>query len=136
MPIIAAHRVATVLERAIRAELGGDVGVDTHLDPRRMRVFSGAPVDVGQTEGIAAVIEETAAEFRPPVNVHHFHIQAEDDGLYVSFHCVFNDELPIRKVHDQTVRLENRIYDRLPEIKRLVIHAEPVHHRDDVSDSL
>jgi cation diffusion facilitator family transporter len=135
LPIGSAHQVATGLEEAIRRELGGTVGVDTHLDPRRTRIQSGTPVDPDQVSHVTTLVREAAQAVRPPVDIHNVKVQGEAGGLYVSCHCVFDEALPIRRVHDQTVRLEAMIWDRIEGLERVVVHAEPVHHVDDTSDA-
>jgi cation diffusion facilitator family transporter len=134
MPIGAAHLIATELERTIRHELGGAVGVDTHLDPRRTRVQSGAPLDANQVARVTTRVLAAAQEVKPPVEIHNVKVQGEAGGLYISCHCVFDDAMPIRRVHDRTVRLEALIWDRVEGVERVVVHAEPLHHTDDTSD--
>ncbi|MEI6558976.1 MAG: cation diffusion facilitator family transporter [Rhodospirillaceae bacterium] len=134
MQIGAAHLIATDFEEAIRAELGGSVGVDTHLDPRRTRIQSGAPVEPTLAARVTAKVLAAARSLEPPVDIHNVKVQGESDGLYVSCHCVFPETMPIRRVHDRTVRLEALIWERVPGLERVVVHAEPLHHTDDTSD--
>ncbi|MEI7606928.1 MAG: cation diffusion facilitator family transporter [Rhodospirillaceae bacterium] len=134
MPIGTAHVIATELEEAIRAELGGSVGVDTHLDPRRTRIQSGKPVDAGLIARVTTKVLASAQSLNPPVEIHNVKVQGESDGLYISCHCVFPEAMPIRRVHDRTVRLEALIWEHVPGVERVVVHAEPLHHTDDTSD--
>ena len=134
MPIGVAHVVATEFEEAIRAELGGAVGVDTHLDPRRTRIQSGIPVEPNIIARVITKVLAAAQSLTPPVDIHNVKVQGESDGLYVSCHCVFPETMPIRRVHDRTVRLEALIWEHVPDLERVVVHAEPLHHTDDTSD--
>lgn len=134
MPIGAAHHIATELEDAIRKELGGAVGVDTHLDPRRTRIQAGATVNANVAARVSTQVLACAQSLRPPVDIHNVKVQGDVDGLYVSCHCVFPDTMTIRRVHDRTVRLEALIWERVDGLERVVVHAEPLHHTDDTSD--
>ena len=134
MAIGTAHVIATELEDAIRAELGGSVGVDTHLDPRRTRIQTGRPVEAGVIARVTTKVLAAAQSLHPPVEIHNVKVQGESDGLYVSCHCVFPETMPIRRVHDRTVRLEALIWEHVQGLERVVVHAEPLHHTDDTSD--
>ena len=134
MAIGTAHVIATELEEAIRAELGGSVGVDTHLDPRRTRIQSGQPVDPGVVARATTKVLAAAQSLRPPVEIHNVKVQGESDGLYISCHCVFPETMPIRRVHDRTVRLEALIWEHVQGLERVVVHAEPLRHADDTGD--
>ncbi|MEI8395745.1 MAG: cation diffusion facilitator family transporter [Rhodospirillaceae bacterium] len=130
MPIGTAHQIASDLEDAIRRELGGAVAVDTHLDPRRTRVQTGASIDPARTAEVIEEVRAAARAMEPPVKVHHVKVQGEADGLYVSCHCAFPETTTIRRVHERTVRLEALIWDRVPGLERVVVHAEPPRHVD------
>ena len=134
MAIGTAHVIATELEDAIRAELGGMVAVDTHLDPRRTRIQSGIPVEANLIARVTTKVLAAAQSLNPPVDIHNVKVQGESDGLYISCHCVFPETMPIRRVHDRTVRLEALIWEHVPGLERVVVHAEPLHHTDDIND--
>ena len=124
LTIAAAHAIATELERALEGELGADVTIDTHMDPRRANAFSGA---VPAGDRIAEVKAALLAASNGLVDqVHQIEAQEREDGLYVSFHCLFPDDSPIGQVHHATARIEHRLRDTVPGIARVVVHAEPV----------
>ncbi|CAK0757831.1 ferrous-iron efflux pump FieF [Azospirillaceae bacterium] len=129
-----AHKVATNLEKAIRAKLGAEVSVDTHIDPRRMRVLTGDPIDAQQTAEIIKKIRELAQSLRSPIEVHNIKVRGEAGGVYLSCHCIFNEQTPIRNCHDQTLRLEALLWENIPKIDRILLHAEPSNHEDDPVD--
>jgi len=56
---------------------------------------------------------------------HKFTVLFDGDKYNISFHCRFNRELEIKKVHLKTTELENIIKTALPDINELTIHAEP-----------
>ncbi|MDO8606274.1 MAG: cation diffusion facilitator family transporter [Phaeospirillum sp.] len=126
LTIVAAHAVATELEAALTAELSAEVTIDTHMDPRRATVFSGAPPTGDRLAEVGKAVARAAAEDGLVESVHHLEAQEREDGLYVSFHCLFPDLTPIGLVHQATVRLEHRLRDSVHGVSRVVVHAEPV----------
>jgi cation diffusion facilitator family transporter len=126
LTIAAAHGVASELEAAIAAELGSELTIDTHIDPRRATTFSGTAPSSDRTSEVKAAITQAAAEDGLVESVHHLETQEREDGLYVSFHCLFPDQTSIGQVHQATVRLEHRLRDAVHGISRVVVHAEPV----------
>ncbi|WP_448192455.1 cation diffusion facilitator family transporter [Azospirillum sp. sgz301742] len=130
LSIGAAHDIATELEQALLAELG-DIAIDSHIDPRRTHVVQGRDLDPDRLAALTADIEAIGRDLPTIKGVHHVRVQQVEEGLYVSFHCVFAGDAPVRRVHDATARFEYLIRDRLRGIARVVVHAEPVGHHDD-----
>jgi divalent metal cation (Fe/Co/Zn/Cd) transporter len=56
---------------------------------------------------------------------HGITIYREGNDLSVSFHATMAPNLPISDAHKLTVQLESLLRARLPELGRVVIHAEP-----------
>ncbi len=125
LTIVAAHAIASELETALTAELGAEVTIDTHIDPRRATDFSGTAPTGDRLSEVQAAVARAAAEDSLVESVHHLEAQEREDGLYVSFHCLFPDLAPIGQVHQATVRLEHRLRDSVHGISRVVVHAEP-----------
>jgi divalent metal cation (Fe/Co/Zn/Cd) transporter len=46
-------------------------------------------------------------------------------GLYLTLHCLFDGQVPLKRVHAATDRLETLLRTKEPEFDRIVIHAEP-----------
>jgi len=126
LTIVAAHAIATEVEAALAAELGAEVAIDTHIDPRRSTAFSGTVPSQDRLNEVQAAITRGAAVDSLVESVHHLDAQEREDGLYVSFHCLFPDHSPIGQVHQATVRMEHRLREAVPGISRVVVHAEPV----------
>jgi divalent metal cation (Fe/Co/Zn/Cd) transporter len=110
--------------------LGEDLHIDTHLDPRRFEVVEGQPLDENRHAALAAQVEEIARSVDKVRDVHHIHLQEDGRGLYISLHCLFPSTTPVREVHDATVAVETRIRHDLPEVGRIVVHAEPLGHHE------
>jgi len=134
LPIHAAHEIATELEREIARDLGSEVEITSHIDPRRSRVSAGR--DLGETEarpitetlvGIAAAVPRTRG-------IHHVRLGQTDEGLHIAFHCTFDDDLPLRDAHHAAAQLEHLVRHAVSGTARVVVHAEPVKHEDNRSD--
>jgi len=128
MNIADAHEIATSIEDAIRAELGDDVQVDTHIDPRRFGVVVGTPVAEEARQRCEDEIITLARSVRGVRDVHKGWVQVGDEGMYVSLHCLFSPDEPVRAVHEATVAVEQRVRGHLKGVGRVVVHAEPLGH--------
>lgn len=129
MNIKDAHDIATAMENAMQAELGDDVVIDTHIDPRRFAVVQGQQLDQDRRIDLQRQIDEVARKVAPVLDVHKIWVQDNgSDGLYVSLHCLFAPETPVRVVHDATVAVEVRVRHSIPGVERVLVHAEPLDH--------
>jgi divalent metal cation (Fe/Co/Zn/Cd) transporter len=61
-------------------------------------------------------------------DLHNIRVRANAAGLYVHYHCRFAPEASILDVHDVIDRVEVALIAVLPDIRRVVAHAEPVGH--------
>ncbi|MFO1432986.1 MAG: cation transporter dimerization domain-containing protein [Candidatus Competibacteraceae bacterium] len=126
-----AHTLASTIEAAIRAELGEAVLIESHLDPRLADLVEEAhPVN---PERLAVITEALLQQTRTApdlIDIHNIQVRAVSSGLHIAFHCCFQDEAGLEQVHDTVTRLEYRLYEPLPEARRIIIHAEPARHRD------
>ncbi|MEO5373154.1 MAG: cation-efflux pump [Alphaproteobacteria bacterium] len=125
-----AHDQATALERAIGAELGNDVIVTTHIEPRAVHTVEGSPMDPVAAARIETLVHDLAVTVPSVVGVHRIHAQMGSEGICVTFHCLFEENTPIRVAHDATVRFEHLIRGKSPALNRVIIHAEPTNHHD------
>jgi len=120
-----AHDIASEIEASLIAELGGEIGIDIHIDPRRNRIDLGEEVSPGELARLTRLVTEMVALQPLGEDVHRLFAQRGADGLYLSFHCRFPPETPIRVVHDVTARMEAELRWKLGNIARVVVHAEP-----------
>ena len=104
----AAHEVASGLEQAVRAELGPDVEVETHIEPL-------------QTDRLAG--RDTSSE--RVGEVHDVRVRETADGEIVNFHCQVDPSLTVHDVHEKVDDVERALRRRWPSIKRVIGHAEP-----------
>ncbi len=126
-----AHDVASTIEAAVRAELGAEVEVESHLDPRLPELIEEAePITAERFAAVSARLQREAQSFQDVIDVHHLQVRAVNGGLHLAFHCRFADEAQLWRVHETANRLEYRLYEQMPEARRIVVHTEPAGHED------
>jgi cation diffusion facilitator family transporter len=126
--LLAAHDKATALEAEIRGGLGADVEVESHIEPLEPRLLEGAPPAPALTTKIQTTLMSLARREKQLSDLHNVRIRSNAAGLYVHYHCRFDPALAISDVHAVTDRIEVALMAALPNIKRVVAHAEPVGH--------
>jgi cation diffusion facilitator family transporter len=120
-----AHHRATQLEENIRRELLADTQVNIHIEPLGMHIPSAEEVKGLQT-AIQDHLESLQAEYPELVDCHQILVRSVERRVRVSCHCALAGHLPITRVHDITVALEDSLRARFPQIERVTIHPEPV----------
>ncbi len=126
MNIFDAHEVASGVEQAIRDELGDDVLVETHIDPRRVSIMAGTPIDSSTHRQLEHAVIACAESVEDVREVHGVHIRRGDDDLYISLHCLFAPTMSVRTAHHATVVIEQKIRETIANVGRVVVHAEPL----------
>ncbi len=128
LPIREAHDIATALEQDLIRDLGHDVEVTTHIDPRRTQVSAGRNLSEDEAAPIAGAITNIASTIVHARNIHHVRVAANDDGLHIAFHCTFDPDLPLRDAHHGAALLEQAVLRGVAGTVRVVVHAEPTEH--------
>jgi cation diffusion facilitator family transporter len=122
-----AHRQASQFEQHVRAEMPDLLEVVSHLEP------AGDATAWIQAElaDEAQVREALDAFFRQSALAAHLHqvkVLRAGGELLVSFHCRLAPATAITDAHEFTVRVEEFLRRRIPQVARVVIHVEP--HKD------
>lgn len=125
MPLGEAHEVATRLEAAIRAEIGGEIEVETHLEPLYPDLIPGAKLSDERVAAYAAVLRE-AADKNGVSDIHNVRAREIAGGVFVAFHCRFSASLAAVEVHSRADAVERAARTAFPEIRRIVSHPEPI----------
>jgi cation diffusion facilitator family transporter len=125
-PLREAHDRATALENEIRAGLGSDVEVESHIEPMEPRLLEGATPPVSVIRKVEANLARFTRRENALQDLHNIRVRSNTAGLYVHYHCRFAPELAIRHVHEVSDRIEVALMSAMPDIKRVVAHAEPV----------
>lgn len=125
MPFAAAHEIATALEQDIRAELGSEVEVETHIEPLEARITAGETAGSDRTTEIEHLLSDIAGG-GPLTEIHNVRVRVNDDGMFVTFHCRVDGARSVEFVHSAVDRLEKTLRERLPRVRRIIAHAEPL----------
>jgi cation diffusion facilitator family transporter len=123
-----AHDRATALENEIRDGLGADVEVESHIEPLEPRLLDGATPSPATVKKVEINLRRFTTREKQLSDLHNIRVRSNAAGLYVHYHCRFAPDAPIVDVHEVIDRIEVALMTTLPEIKRVVAHAEPVGH--------
>ncbi|HEU5018055.1 MAG TPA: cation-efflux pump [Pseudolabrys sp.] len=122
----AAHAMADGLERAVAAELGPGVEVETHIEPLQPQDLLGREAPPERVQAVTMALTELAAEGHVIRDVHDVRVRETDEGEIVNFHCRVDPALTVEAVHEKVDTLERALRARSPSIKRVIGHAEPM----------
>jgi cation diffusion facilitator family transporter len=123
-----AHDRATELEDEIRDGLGSDVEVESHIEPLEPRLLSGTQPSAKVTAKVEQTLRKYAGREKELGDLHNIRIRSNAAGLFVHYHCRFEPGMAIKHVHDISDRIEMALMSEIPDIKRVVAHAEPLGH--------
>jgi cation diffusion facilitator family transporter len=126
MSLTAAHALADSLEKAIEAELGPAVEVETHIEPLQPQDAHGREAPPERVAAVQEALAELAAEGRVLSEVHDVRVRETVEGEIVNFHCRVDPALSVQAVHESVDALEHALKQRSSSIKRVIGHAEPM----------
>jgi cation diffusion facilitator family transporter len=125
LPLGRAHEIADALEKAIAEEFGGEVEVETHIEPLQTDGISGRDAAAGLQAEIAAALKALTPKDGAIRDVHNVRVRETADGLIVNFHCRAASSLSVETVHQAVDRLERDLREHRPGVRRVIGHAEP-----------
>ncbi|MBC8037327.1 MAG: cation diffusion facilitator family transporter [Rhizobiales bacterium] len=125
MALVDAHETATKLENAIRRELGGDVEVESHIEPQPEHLLEGNEASAKEAAAVTKALTLLAAKQKRLSQLHNIRIRQTDQGVFVHYHCIFAGEDTIDDVHACVDHIENGLQEKFPNIRRVIAHAEP-----------
>jgi cation diffusion facilitator family transporter len=126
VPLRIAHDKASALESEIRSKLGGQVEVESHIEPLPFRALAGAEAGAADVKVISAELLMAAKDERQLSNIHNIRIRFTEGGYFVHYHCRFDGAVSVDAAHAAIDRVEQRLMTAKPGIKRVVAHAEPL----------
>ncbi|MEO5336093.1 MAG: cation diffusion facilitator family transporter [Magnetospirillum sp. WYHS-4] len=126
-----AHDVASALEDRLIQELGGNVSIDIHIDPRRSHVLNGELVAADELERARVLVTKVVGSFAVVRRGQLVTMLRGPDGIYVAVHCTFPNDVPMDAVRDTTAKIEHDLRKRISGVSRVVVHAEPEARGDD-----
>jgi divalent metal cation (Fe/Co/Zn/Cd) transporter len=125
MSFSAAHDVASDLETAVRRELGEDIEVESHIEPMLTAGLGARDAGAVTRMTFSGILSELAAETGRLAFVHDVRVRVNDEGLFVTCHCFAQPGQTVAEVHDAVDALERGFRRRVPEVRRMIVHAEP-----------
>jgi cation diffusion facilitator family transporter len=126
MRLADAHEVATSLETALEKELGPEAEIDTHIEPLELSGLQGEEANAEDRNQIEHWLRRFAAEIPNLNDVHNIRIRRNAHGVFVTYHCRVNGEQSVETVHEAVDELESRLRKKLPQVRRVIAHAEPL----------
>jgi cation diffusion facilitator family transporter len=119
-----AHEMASHIEKDLHQDMPEISQVYVHMESRGTGLGEGE--DVTNREGelvrrIKGIANATAGQG----SCHNVLVQRHGDKCSVSLHCHFNETMSIVEAHDITTRIEVRLKEQIPELDRILVHAEP-----------
>jgi cation diffusion facilitator family transporter len=126
LTLIAAHDIADAFEAAVRDELGSDVEVETHIEPLQVSDATGRDAGPQRVQDVAGALAEAVRQLGNLRDVHNVRVRETDEGEIVNFHCRVDPALSVQTVHEMVDEAERALRRRMPQIKRVIGHAEPL----------
>ncbi len=122
-----AHNTVTKLEDELRSEFDGELDICIHLDPLRYDERTTNSLSSEEEERVSSMIVNASKSIEKIQNVHDIQIRkTEQQKLFITLHCSFNNDALLEEVHSLTSQLEGAIYHDLSDAGRVIIHAEPL----------
>ena len=126
LPLAQAHAIADRLEAAIRREFGRQAETEIHIEPLEPEA-----ADVVETSGAlrtryVAALEEATLAIDGVSDIHDVRLRRSERGMVLVAHCRLDPEVTVDSAHRRVDDLERLVRDRMPELARIVIHAEPM----------
>lgn len=122
----AAHEIASRLEDDIRAEIGHDIEVESHIEPLEPQPLDGEEADARTLAAIKASLASRALAGGGVVrDIHDVRARATAAGLVVNFHGRVDPFLSVEQAHRAIDTLERAVREDVASITRIVGHAEP-----------
>ncbi len=123
LPLAEAHLQATRLEYAIRDKLGADVEVESHIEPLPQELLVGKEAKEENRIRVERILKSEAQDV---IDIHNVRLREMGHELFLHYHCRFAPTTTVKSVHDRIDQLEERMKRAVPELSRVVAHAEPV----------
>lgn len=124
-----AHDLARHVEGDLQAGLPSVARVDVHIEARGSGVGEGVDVTDGNP-GLVRTIIEVTDRVAGPGRCHSVLLRRRAGRLLASLHCFMPADLPVTEAHEISTRIEAALQASVPELERVVVHAEPTAQED------
>jgi cation diffusion facilitator family transporter len=119
-----AHAVASTLEREFHKEVPAIAAINTHLESFHKVVTHRHDVTTAAA-AVVRTVKEVARAVPGLRDCHNVIVREAQGRMVVSFHCTFDGSTPIKRIHEASTLIEDRLKAALPRVERVVVHAEP-----------
>ncbi len=121
----AAHEIATELENDIITEIGGDIEVESHIEPLQAHALTGQEADPQVLTNVSLALRKVALEGKVVRDIHCVRARRTEDGIVVNFHATVDPDLSVADTHAAMDAVERALRDTMPGLLRIIGHAEP-----------
>jgi divalent metal cation (Fe/Co/Zn/Cd) transporter len=121
-----AHDLATQIEFEVKEAAPAVVDVVAHLEPVGDIANVGTWLDHEDRARFEAEIVSVVDGLVDEGACHDVELWEKEDGFAASLHCSLQADLSVQEAHDLSERLEGHLRKRMPLLRRVVIHLEPV----------
>jgi cation diffusion facilitator family transporter len=119
-----AHEMASHIEKDLHQDMPGISQVFVHMESRGTGLGEGEDVTARKGE-LVRRIKGIANAMAGQGSCHNVLVRGHGDKCSVSLHCHFDEQMSIVEAHDITTRIEIRLKEEIPELDRVLVHAEP-----------
>ncbi len=119
-----AHQIASNLEESIKNEIDNEAEIISHIEQFRSDIIEAENVVLQEEKNIGGAIIDIIGAIKEIKSAHDIKVIKANNKLFISFHCVFDAKMPIEAVHEAATKAEYLIKSKIPNIERLVAHAE------------
>ena len=125
MSLDRAHGITHRLEDAIKAEFGGQIEIDIHIEPLEPELPHGGDAPAERVDAVQRALTGIAASLGTMHDVHNVRVRDTGAGRIVNFHCRARPDLKVSEVHAAVDDIERALRREFTDIKRVIGHAEP-----------
>jgi cation diffusion facilitator family transporter len=125
MALARAHDITHRLEDAIKAEFGGHIEIDIHIEPLEPELPHGGDAPAERVEVVQRALTGIATSLGTMHDVHNVRVRDSGAGRIVNFHCRARPDLKVSEVHAAVDDIERALRREFTDIKRVIGHAEP-----------
>ncbi len=126
MSLDRAHGITHRLEDAIKAEFGGQIEIDIHIEPLEPELPHGGDAPAERVDAVQRALTGIAASLATMHDVHNVRVRDTGAGRVVNFHCRARPDLKVSEVHAAVDDIERALRREFTDIKRVIGHAEPM----------
>jgi cation diffusion facilitator family transporter len=85
-----------------------------------------------ESEEIADAVRYVVSSFG--LSLHHLIINLEEEGYFVSMHIEMPGEITLNEAHDKVTAVTGKLHESIDDLKKVVIHSEPLEEECPVKD--